>query len=192
MVTKTHKLINKNVVDLDLYLRSSRVNRTNSFKSNKRFIHSKRSHIPARMGDHSKNSQISNRHTIVVLNTDNFDYKDSKILHENSIQRAETTPNINILKPNEENSYLSPTRSNILKYGKGYLKTFNSSMNEFNNSEYDEQSKPRMFREKDFKSVVKQFTKSKQDPLNPESESNDKVSMIDSRSEGKPLIIILN
>ncbi len=102
MVTKTNKLINKNVVDLDLYLRSSRINRTSSFKSNKSFIHSKRNNNHSRKGDLSKKSQFSNRHTIVVHNTGNFDYKDSNILHENFIQRTETTPNINILKPNDE------------------------------------------------------------------------------------------
>lgn len=39
------KLVNKNVRDLDLYLRSNRVNRAESLNSNNKFVHSKRSNI---------------------------------------------------------------------------------------------------------------------------------------------------
>ena len=179
------KLVQQNVLNLDLYLSS---NRTNSelLKSDRMMINSNRHYFQIADSGRSINSKISNRHYVVVNKDNNENRLNISRSEENAYRdREEVKSQINHTKRNDNPNFLNPNWTYYSQYSNKLHKEFGSISNTTEYLKQFDENKNNILREKDIETVVKHFISPKNIFTGGKINMNRNNSIVDMYSESK-------
>ena len=179
------KLVQQNVLNLDLYLPSNRVY-SESLKSDRMMINSNRLYFQIADSGRSINSKISNRHYVVVNKDNNENRLNISRSEENAyMDREEVKSQINQTKRNDNPNSLDPNRIYNTQYPNKLHKEFGDILNTTEYLKQFNENKNNILREKGIQTVVKHFISPKSNFTGEKINMNRNNSIVDMYSESK-------
>ena len=174
------KLVRQNVLNLDLYLPSNRIN-SELIKSDRMMINSNRLYFQIADSGRSINSKISNRHYVVVNKDNNENCSNISGSEENAYRdREEVKSQINHTKRNDNPNSLDPYRIYNTQYPNKLHKEFGGILNTTKYLKQFDENKNNILREKDIQTVVKHFISPKNNFTGGKINMNRNNSIVDS------------